>query len=472
MSFDWLKRYMPRSLYGRAALILVLPVVTLQLVVSVVFIQRHFEGVTVQMSTELAREVNLVVADLPNRSNALRLSIRPVSIEESALPATNMRRWYDFTGLVVIRELQLRIPALERVLLPSDRDVVLFLRSDGALYRARIERTRLSAANPHQLFVNMVFFGALMTLIAFLYMRNQLRPITRLAAAAEAFGKGRTMRYSPSGATEVRAAGHAFLEMRARIERHIEQRTMMLSGVSHDLRTPLTRLRLGLSLLDDEDREPLEHDVEEMQQLIDAFLDFARGDAETGTAEQTDPFALVRRIVEDARRGGQAIELGETAGDGTMMLRPRALRRAVENLVANARRYAGHCEVSVQLTARSLRIRGRGRWARHSRGPARGRAAALCAAGPGPQPGSRLGRGVGAGHRRRHRPCPWRRAAVGRERAPRWIARRYRYRALSVGIFSKILLLRQGFAASRSPHRKISAAACPKRNHRSFQWPF
>lgn len=357
MSFNWLKHYMPRSLYGRAALILVLPVVTLQLVVSIVFIQRHFEGVTVQMSTELAREVNLVVGDLPERRTAARLRLRPVAISDAALPATNQRRWYDFTGLVVIRELTTRIRALERIELPSDREVVLYFRKGDQLYRAALERTRVSAANPHQLFVNMVFFGVLMTLIAFLYMRNQLRPITRLAAAAEAFGKGRNVPYSPAGAVEVRAAGHAFLDMRARIERHIEQRTMMLSGVSHDLRTPLTRLRLGLSLLDDEDREPLERDVEEMQGLIDAFLDFARGDAETAASEVTDPFDLVRRIVEDAQRSGQKVELGDMVGTGKAMLRPRALRRAVENLVANARRYASSSRVSVQLTERSLRIR-------------------------------------------------------------------------------------------------------------------
>lgn len=357
MTFNWLKHYMPRSLYGRAALILVLPVVTLQLVVSIVFIQRHFEGVTVQMSTELAREVNLVVADLPERTNATRLRLRPVAISDESLPQTNLRRWYDFTGLVVIRELSARIPVLERIELPSNREVVLFVRKEDNLYQIALDRTRVSAANPHQLFVNMVFFGALMTLIAFLYMRNQLRPITRLAAAAEAFGKGRNLRYSPAGAVEVRAAGHAFLDMRARIERHIEQRTMMLSGVSHDLRTPLTRLRLGLSLLDDEDREPLEHDVEEMQRLIDAFLDFARVDAEVAASERTDPFDLMRRIVEDAQRGGQNVVLGDMAGEGTVMLRPRALRRAVENLVANAGRYATSCEVSVQLTERSLRLR-------------------------------------------------------------------------------------------------------------------
>lgn len=357
MTFNWLKHYMPRSLYGRAALILVLPVVTLQLVVSIVFIQRHFEGVTVQMSTELAREVNLVLADLPERTNATRLRLRPVAISDESLPQTNLRRWYDFTGLVVIRELSARIPVLERIELPSNREVVLFVRKEDDLYQIALDRTRVSAANPHQLFVNMVFFGALMTLIAFLYMRNQLRPITRLAAAAEAFGKGRNLRYSPAGAVEVRAAGHAFLDMRARIERHIEQRTMMLSGVSHDLRTPLTRLRLGLSLLDDEDREPLEHDVEEMQRLIDAFLDFARVDAEVAASERTDPFDLMRRIVEDAQRGGQNVVLGDMAGEGTVMLRPRALRRAVENLVANAGRYATSCEVSVQLTERSLRLR-------------------------------------------------------------------------------------------------------------------
>lgn len=357
MFFQWLKRYMPRSLYGRAALILVLPVVTLQLVVSVVFIQRHFEGVTEQMSGELARAVNLALEQhLDGRSVSL-LGIWPEPVAETALPEANVRRWYDFTGLVVIRELTERVPGTQRILLPDDRDVVLFVRRDGGLLRMVLDRRRASASNPHQLFVNMLFFGALMTLIAFLYMRNQLRPITRLAEAAEAFGKGRNLPYKPSGAVEVRAAGHAFLDMRARIERHIEQRTMMLSGVSHDLRTPITRLRLGLSLLDDEDREPLERDVEEMQRLIDAFLDFARGDAETAESEPTDPLALVRDIVEDAQRGGQAVSLAQMEGDGQVMLRPRALRRAVENLVANAARYANICQVSVLLTATALRIR-------------------------------------------------------------------------------------------------------------------
>ncbi len=357
MFFQWLKRYMPRSLYGRAALILILPVVTLQLVVSVVFIQRHFEGVTEQLSLQLARAVNLAISELPDSVNQPLLGIRPVPVAEAELPASNARRWYDFTGLVVIRELSFRIPATEAIALPDDNDVILYIRHEGQLYRMILDRRRASASNPHQLFVNMLFFGILMTLIAFLYLRNQLRPITRLADAAEAFGKGRNTPYKPAGAVEVRAAGRAFLDMRARIERHIEQRTMMLSGVSHDLRTPITRLRLGLSLLDDVDREPLERDVEEMQRLIDAFLDFARGDAETAESEPTDPFVMVADIVKDAQRAGQAVSLGEMTGEGTVMLRPRAMRRAVENLVGNAKRYANTCRVSVVRTDSSLRIR-------------------------------------------------------------------------------------------------------------------
>ncbi|WP_425102071.1 ATP-binding protein [Tropicibacter sp. S64] len=358
MSFEWLKRYMPRSLYGRAALILVLPVVTLQLVVSVVFVQRHFEGVTVQLSRELARSVNLAIDEAQaGRDLAQALDLVVEEIPPDALPAGDLRRWYDFTGIVVVRTLQSRVTGLTHVALPNDRDVMLYVSRGDTVYEVAFGRGRVSASNPHQLLVNMVFFGLVMTVIAFLYLRNQLRPITRLARAAEAFGRGRTVPYSPSGAIEVRAAGHAFLDMRARIERQIEQRTMMLSGVSHDLRTPLTRMRLGLSLLDDADREPLERDVEDMQQLVDAFLEFARGDAESAAVEETDPVALVRSVAEAAQRVGQPVCVVESIGEGSFPLRPRALRRAIENLAGNAIRYGSRCELSVMITGKSLRIR-------------------------------------------------------------------------------------------------------------------
>ena len=224
--------------------------------------------------------------------------------------------------------------------------------------RVAFSRYRVTASNPHQLLVLMIFTSFLMTLIAYAFLRNQLRPMTRLAVAAEAFGKGRSVPYRPRGANEVRAAGRAFLDMRARIERQIEQRTLMLSGVSHDLRTPLTRLKLGLAMLDDEaEAAPLLRDVDDMERLLDAFLSFARGDAPEDP-EATDPRGLVGQVVENARRAGQDVTLVAAEGQqgGTAMLRPRAVTRALENLVGNAVRYGSRAEVRLVLTERSVRI--------------------------------------------------------------------------------------------------------------------
>ena len=358
MTFDWLKRYVPRGIYGRAALILVLPVVVVQLVVSVVFIQRHFEGVTRQMTGTLSDELSLVAnaADDDRERLAEALSFSVTELPEDAAFPPDSRRWYDLSGLTVIRTLRARVPETRAVRLPDDYVVHVFLETDGAPLELTFARVRVSASNPHQLFVNMVFFGALMTLVSFIYLRNQLRPITRLAAAAEAFGKGQTVPYRAAGATEVRAAGQAFLAMRNRIERQIEQRTLMLSGVSHDLRTPLTRLKLGLSLIDDADREPMERDVEEMQRMIDEFLAFARG-ASAEKVEEVDAIAFVTDIVRDAARGGSKVALVSAVGAGRVHLRPIAMRRAVGNLIANAVRYGSMAEGSVQLTEKSLRIR-------------------------------------------------------------------------------------------------------------------
>ena len=134
-------------------------------------------------------------------------------------------------------------------------------------------------------------------MIAFVFLRNQLRPIKRLARASEAFGKGQIRAYRPSGATEVRAAGNAFLDMRSRIERQIEQRTMMLSGISHDLRTPLTRMRLALSMQDEtKETQDMLRDVADMERLISEFLAFARGDS-LDDPERVDPAQLVRSVV-------------------------------------------------------------------------------------------------------------------------------------------------------------------------------
>lgn len=359
MFFKWLKQYMPRSLYGRALLILILPVVTLQLVVSVVFIQRHFEGVTDQLTNELVRTVEFTLDALPQAQREMKqLNIPLKAISSAQVPQENHYRWYDLSGVIVVWQLTHKLDSFVAIDLPDNKNFTMYLLHRGQYYSVEMRRDRATAANPHQLLVNMVFFGILMTLISLLYLRNQLRPITRLGKASEAFGRGRSIPYAPSGAVEVRAAGHAFLDMRARIERHIEQRTMMLSGVSHDLRTPLTRLRLGVSLLEDEDRIPLEKDIEDMQRLIDAFLDFARGDADSALAEPINPAELLTNIVEDARRAGQDVTLAPMTAreEKEVMIRPTAVRRVIENMLGNADRYANTCVVSMVRLEKVIRV--------------------------------------------------------------------------------------------------------------------
>lgn len=362
MNFRWLKPYMPRSLYARAILILLLPVISLLLVISIVFIQRHFEGVTRQMTQAVSREVTLVLdaGAMPGNgqgaamARVLQIGVEPIAYDD--LPLGNFRRWYDFTGVVVIREFTQLLPKVTAIELPDDKVVRLYFSTpDGALIM-NFDRRRVSASNPHQLLVYMVVFGVLMTIISYLYLRNQLRPITRLARAAEAFGRGRHETYRPAGAVEVRAAGSAFLDMRARIERQIEQRTLMLSGVSHDLRTPLTRLKLGLSMLDDEEVDLMQRDVTDMERLLDEFLAFARG-AQEGEPEPVNPVKLVERIVADCQRTRINATLISAEGAGKVALREGGIRRAVENLINNAVRYGTRAHVSVLLTEKTLRIR-------------------------------------------------------------------------------------------------------------------
>lgn len=362
-----LKSLLPRSLFGRAALILVLPVIVVQLIVSIAFIQRHFEGVTRQMTGGVIIEIKYLlnaVAAAPDLAQAqqvaqqlgLGLSLF-VAVPVAEIPAADSRALLDYSGRAMTLTLRKDLPGVLAVDLTSNSNVVqIYVDSAQGPMRITLNRGRVSASNPHQLLVWMVFTSALMTFIAYIFLRNQLTPITRLAQAAEAFGKGQTLPYHPRGAIEVRAAGNAFLNMRARIERQIESRTLLLSGVSHDLRTPLTRLKLGLSFLpEDEETRALQQDVVDMERLVDEFLAFVRGDA-LEEPEAVDPAALVQRAVENAVRLGQAVVLGEITAPHTVQLRPQAVMRALENLIGNAVRYGKRAEVSLTSTDRMLRF--------------------------------------------------------------------------------------------------------------------
>lgn len=366
MTEGWLKPFLPRGLYGRAALILILPIVTIQLVVSVVFIQRYFTDITTQMAASLVLEIRQIDRELrtaPDRATAIRRAealANAFVMDFDPMPPDDIRpgrRFYDLSGKALMAALTTGIPGISAVDLHDGAQVRIAVAGPYGDYQVAFDRRRTTARNPHQLLVYLVVTGLMMTLIAFVFLRNQLRPIRRLAVAAEAFGKGRVVAYRPAGATEVRAAGMAFLEMRGRIERQIEQRTLLLSGVSHDLRTPLTRLKLGLAMIGDgPEVAALERDVEDMRKMLDAFLAFARSEAQDEPFTATDPAALALGAVEDARRTGSDVRLVGVEGAGTALLRQMAVRRALDNLIGNAVTYGRRAEVSVAISDRSVRF--------------------------------------------------------------------------------------------------------------------
>lgn len=355
-----IKHLLPRGLFGRAALILVVPVVTIQLIVSTAFIQRHFDGVTRQLTTGVVIDLAFVLAEFERGGTpsealaAAQVAAGPLEIglnfpPSDQAPQENIIDFYDVPGRSIVQTLQDQMPSLIAAdVTAEDRIVHLRLLTKFGEIEAEVSRRRMSAANPHQLLVIQLVASILMTLVAYLFLRNQLRPIARLSKASQAFGRGEKLPFKPRGALEVRAAGRAFLEMRARIERQIEQRTLMLSGVSHDLRTPLTRMKLALAFLpEDEDTKGLQSDVDQMERLVNEFLAFVSEDA-TELDEEVDLHILLEEVAFDARRGGGAVSLLPVEGGPRLVtLRAQALRRAVENLVSNGLRYGKNVEISL-----------------------------------------------------------------------------------------------------------------------------
>jgi len=353
----FLKPFAPRTLYGRAAAILLLPMLTLQLAVAAVFVQRHFEDVTAQMTNNLLLEVELVLRALERQpfgevqqgvAEELKIELR----SWDGMPSGNRMVFYDISGRTIVPLMRSRLNGLLEIDL-SDLDFVLLgLMSPKGLVQLKLERDRVSASNPHQVLVLMVFTGIFMTLIAYVFLRNQLRPIKRLSVASAAFGRGQRVELTPSGALEVRAAGQAFLDMRDRIERQIEQRTMMLSGVSHDLRTPITRLQLALELMEGPEVEDLKKDVAAMQMMVDSFLNYAR-DLAADPVEDVDLVALCAQL---AARMTPPAGFELFGAPQLCALRPVPIGRAIENLLVNAGRYGSQIILALHFEETGLRI--------------------------------------------------------------------------------------------------------------------
>ena len=353
-----IKKLMPKSLFGRSILIIVTPLVLLQLVSGIIFYETHWDTVTLRLARSVAGDISGVI-DLMRRNQG---SVSRTEI--FTIAANNFSLEMEFKeGAVLKPGHKGKDGLMEEMLIHAmtdyvrkpyvidtismDRYVKIDVQLSGGVLRTIAPKKRLFSSTAIVFVLWMVGTSLILFSVAMIFMRNQVRPIRRLAAAAENFGKGRDVsRFKPEGASEVRQAAMAFLAMRDRILRQIRQRTDMLSGVSHDLRTPLTRMRLELEMLNDNDAaENLKSDVTEMEHMLEGYLAFARGEG-TEPPKETNLTSLVEGVVSQARRKGVKIDF-HAEGELVLPLRPNAFRRSITNLIDNASRFAEHVSLRI-----------------------------------------------------------------------------------------------------------------------------
>ncbi|MGO4705499.1 ATP-binding protein [Microvirga sp. 2MCAF38] len=354
----WLGNLLPKGLYARSLIIIIAPVVLLQSVIAYVFMERHWQLVTRRLSAAVTADVAALVdiyESYPQDRDAAtlariasdRLQLDVDILHDTDLPAPGPKPFFSILDETLSDELRKQIdrPYWMDTVGRSNYIEIRVLLNNQDVMRVLARRSQAYASNSHIFLVWMGGSSLVLLAIAILFLRNQIRPILRLAEAAEDFGKGREIEFRPRGAREVRQAGQAFLEMKRRIERSIEQRTTMLNGVSHDLRTILTRFKLSLALIEQTPEvEDLKRDVDEMSRMLEGYLSFARGDAGEH-AVTTDLRLLLSELQSDAERQGHMTTL-DVVGDPNITVRIDAFRRLLFNLVSNAARHSDTIEIS------------------------------------------------------------------------------------------------------------------------------
>jgi two-component system osmolarity sensor histidine kinase EnvZ len=358
---------LPRGLYARSALIVIAPMVILQGVLAYVFMERDWQRFTTRLSTVLTQDLAAII-DLyesnpqeENRALLARVARERMKIDieflaSAPLPPALPKPFFSIVDAALSNEIRRQIHRpfwLDTV--GRSTFIEIRIQLDGAILRAVAYRSAAYASNSYIFLLWMVGTSFVLIVVAIVFLRNQIKPILLLADAAEAFGKGRDPDFRPLGAPEVRQAGFAFIEMKRRIERAFDQRTTMLNGVSHDLRTILTRFKLSLALMRQTDEtQDLQKDVEEMQRMLEAYLAFARG-AAGESAAQIDMHEFLEDLRLDAERHGYDLKVG-FSGDPVVAIRPDAFKRCLANLIGNARTHAKQISVTALRDQRFLTI--------------------------------------------------------------------------------------------------------------------
>jgi len=368
--FRLLKRWLPRGLFWRSLIIIVTPVVLLQCFVSYAFFVRHYDIMTARMARGVAADVAFLVnleeshPAGPERNQLLDMAARNLGYQIALMRNESLTKPYRRTAPYVNRPLN----ATFRSTLGETRPFTTFVEDEHAVIRVEVRDgvlrvqvpiKRLEVSNADVFVLWMVISSLVLLTVAILFLRGQVRPIERLAKAADSFGKGRPVGdFKPYGAAEVRRAAQAFITMRERIERYVQQRTEMLAGVSHDLKTPLTRMKLELAMMPEADAKAMKSDIAEMEHMLDEYLDFARGE----TGEDAQP-SDISDIVHDAAllaakaRGAGPERLNvQTVAGIVLTIRRQAIKRCITNLIDNGLKHGKHVDVTLARIGRTVEI--------------------------------------------------------------------------------------------------------------------
>ncbi|TJW04809.1 MAG: two-component sensor histidine kinase [Mesorhizobium sp.] len=362
--------YMPKRLYARSLIIVIAPMILLQSVVAFVFMERHWQTVTQRLSQATVRDIAAIIdmmetyphdADYANiiRIAQDRMQLKVDLLPPDPLPPPGPKPFFSILDEILSAEITRQINRPFWIDTVGNSNIVeVRVQLEGKVLRVFVRRSQAYASNTHIFLIWMVGTSLVLLMIAIPFLRNQIRPILTLAEAAESFGKGRPMPrdFRPRGAEEVRRAGFAFIQMRERIERQIEQRTAMLTGVSHDLRTILTRFKLQLALAPGkaETKAALDQDIDDMQSMLEGYLAFARGEASEDPG-RFDLDAYFQKLGEEAAL--RKCKLSTTlVGDPHVHVRPNAFARLLSNIIGNAFRYARTVEISADHRGGSLQV--------------------------------------------------------------------------------------------------------------------
>ncbi|KQW21528.1 ATPase [Afipia sp. Root123D2] len=362
------KELMPKGLYARALLIIIVPMVVLQSVIAFVFMERHWNTVTRRLSSAVVQDISALIdvykmyPQDKDRTKIKAIAQNRLGLVVDFLPPNDMpppgpKPFFSLLDQTLSVQLSRQIGRPFWIDTVGRSSLVeIRIKLDDTVMRVYAQRSAAYASNSQIFLFWMVGTSAILLFVAVLFLRNQIRPILRLADAAENFGKGRDAPdFRPRGAREVRRAAQAFLEMKTRIERSIEQRTAMLAGVSHDLRTILTRFKLELELIGDSPEvDGMRKDVDEMSAMLEAYLAFARGDSGE-TAQPTDMEKALEELRSDAERQGHVATVA-FRGLPVVTVKPASFKRCLANLVSNAARHANTIAISGHRDHRWLTV--------------------------------------------------------------------------------------------------------------------